>query len=346
MWRNAPVREFLVWLRNHNATQPPEKRCGVFGLDLYSLQLAMHSVIAYLAPRDPAGASLRHLSSTVECRLELNGFSHPLAAAAVKKRYAVLDAFSDNPQQYGYVNQIGSFPISDPMCVPFVLRSHAVATKHHPGCRAAVATARAAVVEACARLVKPTDPLVKKDESFFAEVNARCVEDAEQYYVAMFESDEVRLLTVLLTVLHRRTDVECLLSVVVERARPPLRRHPLPGTRVLMIRAQVIRETHATTSSDSGSPAAHARGSARLRGGVGAQLARGRRGRMCATRGFYVAAQRSDACPSQIWMRARRARPPSASWSAPPPAPPPWWWGSSRTGAPSPPRWVSQAVLA
>lgn len=102
------------------------------------------AVISYLAPRDPA------------------------AAAAVRRRYAALDAFADEPQRYGA----------------------AVAQHHHPGCAAAVASARAAVVEACGRLSRPSDPLAERDAAFTAEVNSRCVEDAERYYRAMFVADE------------------------------------------------------------------------------------------------------------------------------------------------------------
>ena len=77
MWRNEPVREFLLWLRAHNASLPCEKRCGIFGLDLYSLGFAMECVVGYLKRRDPA------------------------AAEAVRLRYACFDPFLREPQLYG-----------------------------------------------------------------------------------------------------------------------------------------------------------------------------------------------------------------------------------------------------
>ncbi len=77
MWRNQPTRAFLSWLREHNAALPCEKRAGIFGLDLYSLQLAMTCVIDYLTEHDPR------------------------AAAEVKKRFACFDPFMPEPQLYG-----------------------------------------------------------------------------------------------------------------------------------------------------------------------------------------------------------------------------------------------------
>ena len=78
MWRNEPTRDFLVWLRAHNAQLPCEKRCGIWGLDLYSLNLAMQCVISYLK---------RH--------------GDPEAAEAVRARYACFETFSRDPQRYG-----------------------------------------------------------------------------------------------------------------------------------------------------------------------------------------------------------------------------------------------------
>lgn len=80
MWRNHAVVDFLEWLRAHNATLPAEKRTGVWGLDLYSMQHSMEACVAYLADTDP------------------------MAASELKKRFACFDTFRIDgiePQLYG-----------------------------------------------------------------------------------------------------------------------------------------------------------------------------------------------------------------------------------------------------
>ena len=53
MWRNAPVRDFVEWLRGRNADRPGAERAGFFGLDLYSLHTSLGAVLDYLERRDP-----------------------------------------------------------------------------------------------------------------------------------------------------------------------------------------------------------------------------------------------------------------------------------------------------
>ena len=49
MWRNADVLDFVGWLREHNDEQAFEDRkCGFYGLDLYSLHASIEAVLAYL----------------------------------------------------------------------------------------------------------------------------------------------------------------------------------------------------------------------------------------------------------------------------------------------------------
>lgn len=58
MWRNADVLDFVGWLREHNDEQSSEKRkCGFYGLDLYSLQASMEAVLGYLHKVDPEAAN-------------------------------------------------------------------------------------------------------------------------------------------------------------------------------------------------------------------------------------------------------------------------------------------------
>jgi len=81
MWRNTVVRDFVERLRARNLALAPERRAGIFGLDLYSLHQSMEAVVAYLQRVDPANA------------------------AAVRERYACFDRFGDDPQRYGYATE-------------------------------------------------------------------------------------------------------------------------------------------------------------------------------------------------------------------------------------------------
>jgi erythromycin esterase-like protein len=57
MWRNAEFRDFVVRLRAHNLRQPPERRVGLYGMDVQNLGGAIASVVAYLDSTDPAAAA-------------------------------------------------------------------------------------------------------------------------------------------------------------------------------------------------------------------------------------------------------------------------------------------------
>ena len=62
MWRNADVLDFVGWLREHNDQQVSEDRkCGFYGLDLYSLHASIEAVLAYLSKVDlEAAKRARH----------------------------------------------------------------------------------------------------------------------------------------------------------------------------------------------------------------------------------------------------------------------------------------------
>ncbi|WP_454743679.1 erythromycin esterase family protein [Cupriavidus necator] len=77
MWRNREFLAFIEWLRGHNAGLAPERRVGVYGLDLYSLYRSAEAVIRYLERADP------------------------LQAEAARQHYAALDHVRD-PAAYGY----------------------------------------------------------------------------------------------------------------------------------------------------------------------------------------------------------------------------------------------------
>jgi erythromycin esterase-like protein len=79
MWRNTVVRDFVDWLRRHNAEQPEPARVGFYGLDLYSLYASIDAVLGYLERIDPEAARRAHY------------------------RYGCFDHFGEDPQAYGYV---------------------------------------------------------------------------------------------------------------------------------------------------------------------------------------------------------------------------------------------------
>lgn len=57
MWRNREMLAFVEWLRGHNRTLRDEARMtSVHGLDLYSLNNSIHTVLEYLERVDPAAA--------------------------------------------------------------------------------------------------------------------------------------------------------------------------------------------------------------------------------------------------------------------------------------------------
>jgi erythromycin esterase-like protein len=78
MWRNTDFRDFVEWLRAHNASAAPGARVGVYGMDLYSVSESAEQVVAHLKGVDPE------------------------AAARAKKRYGCLVGYGSRPEQYGY----------------------------------------------------------------------------------------------------------------------------------------------------------------------------------------------------------------------------------------------------
>ena len=78
MWRNTDFRDFVEWLRTHNASAGAAGGVGVYGMDLYSLADSADEVVEYLNGVDPE------------------------AAKRAKKRYGCLGGYRRSPEQYGY----------------------------------------------------------------------------------------------------------------------------------------------------------------------------------------------------------------------------------------------------
>ncbi len=83
MWRNEEVLGFADWLRQHNAGLPETARASMRGLDVYSLGVSIHAVVAYLDAHDSA------------------------AAEEARRRYGRLTRWQDEPQEYGQAVQHG-----------------------------------------------------------------------------------------------------------------------------------------------------------------------------------------------------------------------------------------------
>lgn len=82
MWRNTEVLSFVRWLRDWN-DRHPDRKVGVYGLDLYSLRTSVQAVIAYLDKIDRK------------------------AAERARARYGCFDHFAGDTQAYGYAASAG-----------------------------------------------------------------------------------------------------------------------------------------------------------------------------------------------------------------------------------------------
>ena len=85
MWRNREVRNFVDWLRHHNADLSREKRVAFYGLDLYSLHRSIGEVLEYLRDVDPETARI------------------------ARHRYGCLTPWQSDPAAYGHAALNGTY---------------------------------------------------------------------------------------------------------------------------------------------------------------------------------------------------------------------------------------------
>jgi len=90
MWRNREVRDFVDWLRAHNAGLPRERRARFAGLDLYGLYNSIAEVLAYLDEVDPE------------------------VAAVARERYGCLTPWQRDPAAYGRAALTGAYRSCEP----------------------------------------------------------------------------------------------------------------------------------------------------------------------------------------------------------------------------------------
>ncbi|MGO4389334.1 erythromycin esterase family protein [Microvirga sp. 2YAF29] len=77
MWRNEEVYDFVNWMRDHNKEHPEKDRAEFRGLDVYSLNSSIRSVLDYLDKVDP------------------------VAAKEARGRYGCLSPWQSDPARYG-----------------------------------------------------------------------------------------------------------------------------------------------------------------------------------------------------------------------------------------------------
>jgi protein-L-isoaspartate(D-aspartate) O-methyltransferase len=85
MWRNREVREFVDWLREHNARVKQSARVAFHGLDLYSLYNSIQVILDYLQSVDPKTAEL------------------------ARERYGCLTPWQSDPAVYGHAALTGQY---------------------------------------------------------------------------------------------------------------------------------------------------------------------------------------------------------------------------------------------
>lgn len=81
MWANREVVAFAEWLRRRNDGQPPERRTGFFGLDVYSLWESMEAVLGYLEGVDAE------------------------AAERARQAYGCFDPYANDVQEYAFASR-------------------------------------------------------------------------------------------------------------------------------------------------------------------------------------------------------------------------------------------------
>ncbi|HEX6051303.1 MAG TPA: erythromycin esterase family protein [Gemmatimonadaceae bacterium] len=114
------------------------------------------------------GLDLYSLHASMAAVLAYLDSVDPEAAARARERYACFDAFGPDPQTYGYAASLGLAP----------------------SCEAAVIGQLVELQRSAAEYAR-RDGRIARDALFFAEQNARLVQNAERYYRAMFLGSEI-----------------------------------------------------------------------------------------------------------------------------------------------------------
>jgi len=111
------------------------------------------------------GLDLYSLHASMEAVLRYLAVVDPAAAERARRRYACFDHYGGDPQEYGYAAGLGLGPSCEVAVVEQLVELRRSATEY-----------------------AHRDGRVEPDDLFFAEQNARLVQNAERYYRAMFGS--------------------------------------------------------------------------------------------------------------------------------------------------------------
>lgn len=95
MWRNQELLDFVLWLRDYNRSR--SSKVGFYGLDLYSLQASIRSVLEFLEERFPQAAEL------------------------ARHRYACLTPWQADPAAYGHAVLTKAYKKCEPAVVERLL---------------------------------------------------------------------------------------------------------------------------------------------------------------------------------------------------------------------------------
>ncbi|HSP32149.1 MAG TPA: erythromycin esterase family protein [Halomonas sp.] len=145
MWANTEVRDFVRWLASFNEARcstfgQDERPVGFYGLDLYSMGNSVHAVLDYLDKHDLP------------------------AAIRARQRYACLDQFLDQPQQYGRSIELGLTLSCEQAIIDQLIELQHQILPRLKG-----------------------DHQIEEEHRFCVEQNAKVVLHAEEYYRSMFQ---------------------------------------------------------------------------------------------------------------------------------------------------------------
>ncbi len=140
MWQNTSIVKLAEWLKKYNVSS--NVQVSFYGLDLYCLYRSIDVIITYLQKVDP------------------------VLAREAMHRYACLEQFRHDPQEYGYY----------------------VAAKLSPSCEQEVIAELKKIEELELQLLR--DKISSPEQAFYLIQNARVVKNSENYYRSLFV-DEV-----------------------------------------------------------------------------------------------------------------------------------------------------------
>ena len=155
MWRNEAMKEFIVWLHAYNSKKNDAKdMCGIWGLDIYSLDTSISAVINFVSKHDPKNVAA--LKDYYDC-FERVGQGDP-------QRYGMMTALMGNVGcQVEFKRALQDVVDNSESFITSNVADDHMHTKTHV-----------------------------RDLAFINEQNARVVVDAEAYYRSMYTESSLQ----------------------------------------------------------------------------------------------------------------------------------------------------------